>query len=122
MGLINSLGLKAKIRPQKYKKGRYVIRNVSKKDLSKIIREFYKFEKLSYEKKRPKHEPTQSYLYLARHLLNGMMLAGTLNSHDYGGYTKITDPSSNFYSTDEDESKRIIVHETLSKNFSAKKD
>ena len=40
---------------------RYAIRNVSKKELSKIIREFEKFEKLPYEKKSPKHEPTDSY-------------------------------------------------------------
>ena len=38
--LITSLGFKAKIRPQKYKNVRYAIRNVSKKDLSNIIREF----------------------------------------------------------------------------------
>ena len=43
----------------------------------------------------------------------------TLNSYNYGGYTKMTAPSSNVYSTDEDESKRIIVHETLSHNYSA---
>ena len=65
-GLVNSLGFKAKIRLQKYKKARYAIGNVSKKDISKIIREFDKFEKLPYEKKRPKHEPTDSYFYLAR--------------------------------------------------------
>ena len=39
-GLITSLGLKAKVRSHKYKKARYDIGNVSKKDLSKIIREF----------------------------------------------------------------------------------
>ena len=39
-GLITSLGFKAKVRPQKYKKARYAIINVSKKGLSKIIREF----------------------------------------------------------------------------------
>ena len=65
-GLINSLGFKAKVRPQKYKKARYAIKNVSKKDLSKIIREFEKFEKLPYERKMPKHEPTDSYFYLSR--------------------------------------------------------
>ena len=42
-GLIISLGFKAKVRPHKYKKERYAIRDVSKKDLSKII---WKFEKL----------------------------------------------------------------------------
>ena len=36
-GLITSLGFKAKVRPQKYKKARYAIVNVSKKNLSKII-------------------------------------------------------------------------------------
>ena len=40
--LITSLGLKAITRPKKYKKARYAIRNVSKKDISKIIREFRK--------------------------------------------------------------------------------
>ena len=60
-GLITSLGFKEKVRPQKYKKARYAIGNVSKKDLSKIIIEFDKFDKLPYEKKRPKHEPTDSY-------------------------------------------------------------
>ena len=59
--MINSLSFKAKVKPQKYKKARYDIGNVSKKDLSKIIREFEKFEILTYEKKRPKHEPTDSY-------------------------------------------------------------
>ena len=54
-GLTTSLGFKAIVRPQKYKKARYAIGNASKKDLSKIIREFEKFEKLPYEKKRTKH-------------------------------------------------------------------
>ena len=45
-GLITSLGFNAKIRPHKYKKARYAIRNVSKKDLYKIMTEF---EKLTYE-------------------------------------------------------------------------
>ena len=65
-GLINSLGFKTKARSQKYKKARYAIGNVSEKDISEIIREIEKFEKLPYEKKRPKHEPTESYFYLAK--------------------------------------------------------
>ena len=48
-GLITSLGFKAKVRPQKYKKARYAIVNVSEKDLSKSIRDFDKFDKLLYE-------------------------------------------------------------------------
>ena len=78
-GLITSLGFKAKVRPQKYKKARYAIRNVSKKELSKIIREFEKFEKLPYKKKIPKHEPTDSYFYLARQLAKCTMRSDTLN-------------------------------------------
>ena len=60
--LIISLGFKAKVRSHKHKKAMYAIRNVSKKVISKII---FKFEKLpyeSYEKNKPIHEPTYSYL------------------------------------------------------------
>ena len=39
-GLITSMGLKSKARPDKYKNARYTFVNVSMKDLSKIIREF----------------------------------------------------------------------------------
>ena len=94
------------MRPQKYKKARYAIVNVSKKDLSKIIREFNKFDKIPYENKRPKHEPTDSYFYLARHPVKCMMRADTLNWHYCGGYTEMTAPSSNIYYMDEDESVR----------------
>ena len=48
-----------------------------------------------------------------------MMISDTLNWHDYDGFTEITAPSSNVYSADEDESKRIIVHKTLLQNCSA---
>ena len=102
-GLITSLGFKAKVRLQKYKKARYAIGSVSKKDLSKIIKEFEKFEKLPYEKKKPKNEPTDSYFHPARHLTDCMMRADALNWHDYGGYTEMNDPTSNVCSTDEDE-------------------
>ena len=59
--------------------------NVSNKDLSKIIREFNFFEKLPYEKKRPKGEPTDSYFYLARQLVKCTMRSDTLNWHYYDG-------------------------------------
>ena len=90
-------------------------------DLSKIIREFDKFDKLPYEKKRPKHESTDSYFYLAIYISRFMMISDTLDWHDCGSYTEMTAPSSNVYSTNEDESKRIIVHETLSHNFFCKR-
>ena len=51
-----------------------------------------------------------------------MMKADTINWHDYGDYTEMNAPSSNIYSTDEDKSKRIIVHKNLSQNCSVNKD
>ena len=59
-GLIIFLGLKAKERPNKYKKAKYAIGNVSMKDHSNIIREFEKLTYNRYERRRPKHEPTDS--------------------------------------------------------------
>ena len=112
--MITSLGFKTKARPQIYKKARYAIGNVNEKDISKNITEFEKIRKLPYEKKRPKHEPSDSYLYLARHLVKCMMRSNNLNCHYHGGYTEMTAPSLNVNSTDEDKSKRIIVYEGLS--------
>ena len=47
-----------------------------------------------------------------------MMISDKLNRHDHGSYTGKTDPSSNVNVTDEDESKVIIMHVTLSENHS----
>ena len=115
--MVASLVLKTKARSQKYKKAMYSIGNISKKDLSEIIREFEKFEKIPYEKKRPKHEPTDCYFYLARQISKCMMRSNTINWHDYGSYTEMTDPSLKVYSKDEDKSKHIIVHKCLLQNF-----
>ena len=101
-GLITSLVFYTKARSQEYKKARHAIVNFSEKDIYKIIREFGKFERLPYKKKRTKHEPTDSYFYPSRHLSKCMMRSDTLNWHDYGRYTKMTSPSSNVNSTDED--------------------
>ena len=79
--MITSLGLKAKARPKICKKARYAIGNVSKKDMSKIIRDFDKLPYKSYEKRRPKYEPTDSYFYLPRQLAKCMMKADALNLH-----------------------------------------
>ena len=103
---------------QKYKKARYDIRNVSKKDLSNIIKGFEKFGKLPYEKKRPKYDPTDSYFYPEIQLAKCMMISNNLNWHNHSGYTEMTDPSLNINATGEDESKPIIVHKTLSENCS----
>ena len=106
-GLISSLGLKAKVRPHKYKKARYAMGNVSNKDLSKIIREFEKLPYESYEKNMPKHEPSESYFYLVRHLANSMMGADALNLHIYPVRTEITAPSLHICSTDESKLTKI---------------
>ena len=75
----------------------------------KIIKKFEKIGKLPYEKKMPKHDPTDSYFHLARKLAKCMMRSG---------YTKINAPSSYVNVTDEEKSKGIIVHGTLSENNS----
>ena len=82
-GLITSLVLKAKSRPKKCKNSRYAIINVSKKDLLNIIREFDKLPYKSYERRKPKHEPTDSYFYLEIQFVKFMMRAVTLNSYVY---------------------------------------
>ena len=88
-GLITSMGLKAKSRPKKCKQERYDIGNVSNKNLSEIIKEFDKLPYQTYERRRPKHEPTNSYFYLARKLVKCMMKSDALNSHVYPVRTDI---------------------------------
>ena len=46
------------------------------------------------------------------------MRSDKLNRHDHGGYTEMTAPSLKVNFTDEDESKEIIVHKTLSEKIS----
>ena len=75
---ITSLGLKTIRRSKKNKKARYAINNVSLKDISKIIKEFEKFPYEGYVQKRSRHEPTDTYFYLSRHLSKCMM---RLNLH-----------------------------------------
>ena len=43
--MVTALAFKTKVRSQKYKKSRYAVGNVSKKDLLKIIKEFEKLER-----------------------------------------------------------------------------
>ena len=84
------MSLKAKLRPKKYKKAIYAIRNVIKKDLSKIIREFEKLPYKSYERRSTKYERTDSYFYPSRQLVKCMMRSDALNSHIYPVRTEIT--------------------------------
>ena len=78
-GLITSLVIKTNVSSNKYKNAWYTITNVSMKDLSNIIKEFEKFPHKCYVQKRPKHKPTDSYSYLARHLDRCMMRSDALN-------------------------------------------
>ena len=104
-GLITSLGIKSETRPKKYKKARYSIGNVSKKDLSKIIREFEKLPYESCEKKSPKNKPNDSYFYLAIQLAKCTMRADALNSDNYPVRTEPAGtkqiPTSHACSTDD---------------------
>ena len=77
--MINSLGIKAKVKIKKCKKASYAIRNFSVKDPSNIIRDFEKLLDKIYESSRPKHDPTDSYFYLARQLSKCMVRADALN-------------------------------------------
>ena len=93
--MITALDFKTKVRPPKYKKAGYAVGNFSEKDLSKIIKEFEKIGKLTYEKRIPKYEPTPSYFHLVRQLAKCMMRYNELNWHVHGSYAENTDLSSN---------------------------
>ena len=118
-GLVTALAFKTKVRSSKYKKARYAIRNVSEKDISMIISEFKKFEKLTYEKKRPKYEPTESYFHLAREIEKCMMRSDKLNWYDHVGYKEMTAPSSNVFVMNKSKSKRSIDNKPLLQKRSA---
>ena len=123
---ITSLGIKAKVRPHKYKNASYAIGNVSKKDLSEIIREFEIFPYESYERKTPKHEPIDSYFYLSRHILKCIVIAYSLNLYGCPVRTGITAtkqiPTSHVCSTDKIELKDFPFNETLLRSCSKDKD
>ena len=72
-------GFQDQSKVEKIKKEGYATGNVSNNELSKIIKEFEKIDKLPYEKKRPKHEPTDNYFYLEKQLVKCMMIYDTLN-------------------------------------------
>ena len=101
--MITSLGLRYKTRPKKYKKSRYVIGNSIKKDLSKIIWEFDRLPYESYERKRPKHEPTDSYFYPVIQFAKCMIRSDALNLHGYTVRTEMTALSLHVCYTDDGE-------------------
>ena len=67
-------------------------------------------------KRIPKHEPTSRYYHLVRFIADCMMRYDEHNRHVHVSYAEENAPSSNVNDTDEDESKEIIVHKTLSGN------
>ena len=78
------MAFKTKVRSQKYKKASYAIGNVSKKDFSKIIKEFEKIGNVPYVKMIPKHEPTSSYIHLVRCIAECMMKSDYPNMKNCG--------------------------------------
>ena len=120
------MSLKAKLKPKKYKKAIYAIRNVIKKDLSKIIREFEKLPYKSYERRSTKYERTDSYFYPSRQLVKCMMRSDELNLHVYPVRTEMTNTKqilvSHVFSTDDSEIQEFLVNKTLSQIFSTDED
>ena len=80
-GLITAMGRNTIVSSKKNKKAMYLITNVSLKEISKIVKEFDKLPYLDYVKKRPKYEPTYSYLYLSIQIAKCILRADNFNSH-----------------------------------------
>ena len=95
-------------------------------DLSKIIREFEKSPYNIYENNRTKHEPTNSYFYLARYLVECMLRAYSLHSQVYSVRIEMNVTKhimiSHVSSTDESKSKEFLVEKTLLQVCSMDKD
>ena len=106
------------IRPKKCKKTRYAIGNVSMKDLSKIIRGVEKLPYKRYERRRSKHDTTDSYFYLAIHIVKCIMRSGAINLHIYPIRTEMTGmqqlPVFDDCSTYKSKSEEFLVEKTLS--------
>ena len=66
---------------KKKKKSRYAINNFSTKDLPRIIKDFEILPYKGYVRKRPKHEPSDSYFYLAKQISSFMMRSDAFNLH-----------------------------------------
>ena len=87
-GLVTALVFKNKVGSQKYKKARYAIKNVSKKDLLKIIKEPEKIGKVPYVKKIPKREPIFRYYHVVRCIAKCMMRSNEHNRPVHGSYAE----------------------------------
>ena len=83
------------------------------KDLSNIIRKFENLPYKSHDRNRPKHELTDSYIYLARQLVKYMVRDDALKPYIYPVRTEMTDtkkiPIPHIGSTDESIPKESLV-------------
>ena len=86
------------------------------KDLVNKIIEFKKLVKVPHFKKKPKHEPTLSYLHLVECLRKCIMRSGDHKQHMHDSYEKqtaqssdVTDTNEDTEDTDEDESNHSIA-------------
>ena len=104
---------------------RYAIVNVSIKDLSKIIRDFERLPNKCYERRRPKHDTTDGYFYLARQIPKCIMRSDVLNLHVYPVITEMTGarhiPISHICSIYNRKSKYFLTDENLSRVCSTDK-
>ena len=90
------------------------------------MKEFDKLPYKSYERRRPKHEPTESYFYPERQIAKCMMRADYLNLHVYPAGMEMTAMKqiliSHFCSTNENKLKLFLVTKTLSQTCSTEKE
>ena len=93
---------------------------------SKLIREFDKSPYKSYERRRPKHERTESYFYLARQLAKCMMRADVINLHVYPVRTETAATKqimiSHICSTYKSKLKELLVNKSLLQICSTEED
>ena len=96
------------------------------KDISNIIKEFEKLPYMSYVRKRNKHEPTDSYFYLAIKIAKCMMRVYAYAFHVDPVRTKISGMKHiqimHIYDSDKSKSTRVIADKTLSQVYSTKKE
>ena len=95
------------------------------KDISKIIKEFENLPYKVYVHNRTKHEPTDSYFYLARQIAKCIMRAYAFNFHVEPVRTEITAtqhiPVSHICYSDKIKPKWIIADKNLSQVCSTDK-
>ena len=96
----------------------YAITNVSMEYISKIIKDIEKLPHKGYVRKKPTHEPTDSYFYLAQQLAKWMMISDDLNLHVDPVRMEITGAQhitiSHVCGLDENNSKEMLADENLS--------